>query len=116
MKVWIQKWEESERDWGTRPDGFTVHARREDIAAFVKVLREREQKGHSAGWVPDEYSRPCGAPYVADIQDPEFLKRLTAVPHGLWGQGREPPSAIVPGADQTGWVSVPDADERKSFN
>jgi hypothetical protein len=33
--VVIQNWEESERGWGVRPDGYTIHPNRAHRDAFV---------------------------------------------------------------------------------
>ena len=55
-------WEESERGWGTRPDGFSLHLTESDYRSFVKV--------YWAGMpdsVPHEYSRPAGSPTKAHV-------------------------------------------------
>lgn len=62
MKVWVQKWEESERGWGTRPEGFSLHRTREDIQKFIEEYTKDWPKDP-----PDEYDRPCGTPYEAEI-------------------------------------------------
>jgi len=56
--VIVQKWEESERGWGTRPDGYSLHLTDEDRRAFIK-----EYWGRMPDEAPDEYSRPDGTPY-----------------------------------------------------
>ena len=35
-EVVVQKWEESERGWGTRPDGFSLHLTEAYIQAFIE--------------------------------------------------------------------------------
>mgnify|MGYP001573228924 CR=1 FL=1 len=50
-------WEESERGWGTRPDGCSLHLTEEDYRKFVNMY----WKG-MPNEVPDEYSRPAGSP------------------------------------------------------
>jgi hypothetical protein len=67
MKCWVQEWEESERGWGVRPDGFTAHRKKEDIAVFLKQMRDNETKGKAAGYVPSEYSRPSGDPFECEV-------------------------------------------------
>lgn len=63
VKVWVQQWEESERGWGSRPDGFTCHWTKEDVKRFI-----------DAHWAslpdeaPDEYSRPCGEPFEYEVE------------------------------------------------
>lgn len=37
-QVIVQKWEESERGWGTRPDGYSIHP---DDAARKRFMRWR---------------------------------------------------------------------------
>jgi hypothetical protein len=85
--VWIQKWEESERGWGTRPDGYTIHSRKEDIDNFLKAMRARE-KEHYGDTVPDEYSRPDGDPYQAEILDGAVIAELFVSQYGIWGANR----------------------------
>ena len=117
MKVWIQKWEESERGWGTRPDGYTLHKSRGDINLYLKAMRDREtawmkQTGSAPNYVPDEYSRPCGEPYEADITDEALLKKLDESEHGCWGNtGNRYPAPITSGEDNTGWCTVSPATE-----
>lgn len=67
-RFWIQEWEESERGWGTRPDGFTVHSRKEDIQSFLEEMRRREMGTNGAGYVPDCYTRPMGEPFEAEVE------------------------------------------------
>ena len=52
--AFLLDWEESERGWGTRPDGASIHVSEEECAKYVKAYWERQPKGE----VPDEYSRP----------------------------------------------------------
>ena len=46
-------WDESERGWGIRPDGYSFHLNEEDATAYIKEYWDRMPKE-----VPDEYSRP----------------------------------------------------------
>lgn len=46
-------WEESERGWGVRPDGYSLHLSKEDAEQFIK-----EYWAGLPDEVPDEYSRP----------------------------------------------------------
>ena len=65
--VWMQEWEESERGWGTRPDGFTVHHKEEDIDLFLKAMRDQEAEMYGNDYVPNEYSRPYGQPFEVKV-------------------------------------------------
>lgn len=65
MKLWVQQWEESERGWGVRPDGYSLHATREDVDMYIAEYT----KDRNPNFVPDEYDRPCGKPYEVDIPD-----------------------------------------------
>ena len=62
MQVIVQKWEESERGWGTRPDGYSIHPDQAALDRYIKAYWKKMPDG-----VPDEYSRPHGTPYTADI-------------------------------------------------
>lgn len=67
--VIVQKWEESERGWGTRPDGYSIHPTEEARERFIKAYWDRQPKE-----TPDEYSRPHGTPYTAEVPAADFEK------------------------------------------
>lgn len=69
MKVIIQRWEESERGWGVRPDGYSIHPNQAALNRYIKAYWKAMPDG-----VPDEYSRPSGEPYEAEVDenDPRF--------------------------------------------
>lgn len=94
-RLWVQEWEESERGWGVRPDGYTLHVQMEDIAEFVSDMRHREAEIYK-GAVPDEYSRPIGKPYVAAIDDAKLIAEVRASKNGIWGPGRTAPPKANP--------------------
>lgn len=77
-----QVWEESERDWGVRPDGFTLHLTPEDHAAFMEDFW-RQQKADFDGRAPDEYTRASGKPYACPVND-VILAEVAATDNGLW--------------------------------
>ena len=52
-RVAIMPWEESERGWGTRPDGFSIHPDADDYRTFLKAYWDRMPDSP-----PDEYERP----------------------------------------------------------
>lgn len=65
----VQEWEESERGWGCRPDGFSLHLTIADAKAYAKKFWDDEKKLNAKGGVPDEYSRECGSPQLIDVED-----------------------------------------------
>jgi hypothetical protein len=90
--VVVQKWEESERGFGTRPDGFSLHLSEEDRVEYV-----RKYWASMPDEAPDEYSRPDGSPYLADV-DEETLELIRKSEHGIMRTGPLPGSG---GSD--GW-------------
>ena len=71
-KVVIQNWEESERGWGTRPDGFTIHIDKDQHAKYVAWYYKTFNNKSSA---PDEYTRVCGDPIEVEVSD-ELYDRI----------------------------------------
>lgn len=62
LTVVCQRWEESERGWGVRPDGYSLHLTEAHRAAYiVNYTKDR------VGPAPDVYDRPDGDPYVARV-------------------------------------------------
>ncbi len=73
-------WEESERGWGVRSDGHSIHKTFGDCDKFVK-----EYWAKMPDAVPDEYSRPSGEPYTARIEKKsELYKKLLKSKNGIW--------------------------------
>lgn len=94
--VVCQKWEESERGWGNRPDGYSLHLNDADRLAFIKSYWDRMPKES-----PDEYSRPCGTPYSCDVEPATFNKVVGSK------NGIRLHSNNYPGSGGTdGWVSA----------
>ena len=73
-----QLWEESERGWGTRPDGYSLHLSEADRVAFVKDYWSKMPKE-----VPESYSRPYGGPTVVDV-DVETYEKVRDSKNGIW--------------------------------
>lgn len=92
--VVVQKWEESERGWGTRPDGFSLHLNDADRQAFIKEYWDGMPPS-----APDDYSRPDGTYYKAEVDDKTFTE-LKASKNGIRDYGHPPGSG---GTD--GWVA-----------
>ena len=61
-EIFFVSWEESERDWGSRPDGCSLHMTQDDAKQFI----EKYWHGMPDS-VPDEYSRPAGSPTLAYV-------------------------------------------------
>lgn len=80
-----QEWEESERGWGVRPDGATLHLTEEDRKAFCAEYWELEKKRNPNGEVPDEYSRESGPPRTITVREAWYqrVERAKAT-KGLW--------------------------------
>lgn len=62
VEIVQMSWEESERGWGTRPDGYSIHKSVADCQQFVKEYWDKMPDA-----VPDEYSRPAGTPYAVSV-------------------------------------------------
>ena len=62
--VIVQNWEESERGWGVRPDGFTIHISQAQRDAYVAWYNKTFNNLSSA---PDEYTRVSGDPFAVDV-------------------------------------------------
>ena len=89
----VQKWEESERGWGSRPDGYSLHLTDADRRAYIT-----EYWDGMPDEVPDEYSRPDGTPYGWDADEATY-ERVHASRNGV----RE--YRPVPGSGGTdGWI------------
>ena len=58
--AWLISWTESERGWGQRPDGISLHETKGQGADYVDAYWEREKarNAKAGGGVPDEYERP----------------------------------------------------------
>jgi hypothetical protein len=74
-EAWCQEWEESERGWGVRPDGCSLHLTEEDAKAYVKGFRARERERNPSGEVPDEYERTSGHPHKV-LVPPALHKKI----------------------------------------
>lgn len=67
-KVILQLWEESERGWGTRPDGCSIHIDLKNQKEYIKKFYEDR-----SGDVPDVYERVVGDPIEAFIDDKLYV-------------------------------------------
>jgi len=64
-KIYLQYWEESERGWGVRPDGCSIHISLDDHKKYLNIIYE----GRNPTEVPYEYDRVCGEPIEAFVKD-----------------------------------------------
>lgn len=93
----VQKWEESERGWGTRPDGYSLHLTETDRVRYVRAYSDA-----LPAEVPDEYSRPNGTPYVWDAPEDTVAKLKAAGDFGTRFYSNKYPGSQGP----DGWRSV----------
>lgn len=63
-------WIESERGWGTRDDGYSLHISAEEAKKYVN-----DHWDTMPDEAPSEYSRPDCDPYLVEI-DSEIAKKL----------------------------------------
>lgn len=77
----IQEWEESERGWGQRPDGASLHLTEADRNAYVEAYWAAE-RARGLTEAPDEYSRPCGRPRLV-VATEELYRRVVESGLGL---------------------------------
>jgi len=109
--VICQKWEESERNWGTRPDGFTLHATLAHRDQFVAAFWRR-QRAAFCEETPSTYTREDGAPYECPVTA-EIYTFVCAGGDGVWGGSLAHafPLLVTKGDDApwpggpTGWMS-----------
>lgn len=70
-KIILQLWEESERGWGIRPDGCSIHIDSKERKKFLsKIYKKREIELN----VPDEYDRIVGEEIEAFVNDNIYEK------------------------------------------
>jgi hypothetical protein len=69
--VYCQLWEESERGWGQKPDGYSLHLSLEDRSAFIDSYWKDMPDA-----VQDVYERPRGEPYKASLRTNSKLYQM----------------------------------------
>lgn len=70
-KCILQIWEESERGWGTRPDGCTLHINDDTKNKYINGIYNSRK---ISTLVPDEYDRPIGKSIECFISDGLYEK------------------------------------------
>lgn len=98
-------WEESERGWGTRPDGCSLHLTKEDFKEYL-----RKYWFGMPDEVPDEYSRPAGRPVKACVSK-TLYEKIKESDYGirLWKfeEIKEVENKnLVYGSEKSGWVMI----------
>jgi len=84
-QVWVQEWEESERGWGVRSDGYQVWSTKDravtGAAKYLKEMRDKEFE-YSNGDIPEVYSRSVGNPIAVEVS---FSKLVHVTNNeGMW--------------------------------
>lgn len=69
-----QEWLESERGWGVRPDGYSLHRTPDDCVRYIK-----EYWAAMPDEVPDEYSRPDGSPQIVCVDEKTYQQVCRSV-------------------------------------
>lgn len=80
--VVCRKWEESERGWGVRPDGYSLHLSSVHLADFIREHRDARHADH----VPNIYDFPSdasGATYACIINDDELFIEIAKSKNGI---------------------------------
>ncbi len=98
-------WEESERGWGTRPDGCSLHLTEKDYKTFLKDYWDKQPDR-----IPDEYSRPVGRAVPAHVCS-ELYEKIKQTDSGLRLMDHQETELaekkdLVYGAQRSGWVAV----------
>lgn len=70
-------WEETERGWGVRPDGASLHLTIEDSRKYID-----EYWASMPPEAPDEYSRPSSGGQTFEVDD-EVYQRIKQTKNGL---------------------------------
>lgn len=96
-------WEESERGWGVRPDGCSLHKTESDFDTFLEKYWDTMPDE-----VPDEYSRPAGEPMKAYVTK-TIYERIKKSKKGVRLWNFEETKAVkakqlVYGSERSGWV------------
>ena len=84
-QVLVQNWQERERGWGTRPDGFTVHV---DAWQHALYLEWHYRTFNNADEAPDEYTCAWGEPFWVPVDDATFAMIKQQVEREVEGRPR----------------------------
>jgi hypothetical protein len=84
-----QEWIESERGWGQRPDGFTIHLTDEDRQKYCQKFmddQDRYFKSSGESGIPECYSKPGGSDLI-DVDSKTYRKLVAARKKRQYGIG-----------------------------
>ena len=84
--VVVQMWEESERSWGVRPDGYSLHLSEFDRLEYIKRYWDS-----LPAVPPEEYWRPCGTPYLAQVDEAIYNTVVKSNQGSRYFNNRYPP-------------------------
>lgn len=87
ITVYVQNWIESERGWGQRPDGFSIHVNKPHAEAFVRAYNA---KYNNKAVAPDSYTRADGEPIAVEVDKAfytEISRHCSAPDKAVWGNG-----------------------------
>jgi len=70
-------WDESERGWGVRPDGHSLHLTEADCESYIEDYWAKMPDS-----APDEYSRPNGVSTIA-LVDKDTYDKIVASKNGI---------------------------------
>jgi hypothetical protein len=107
LPVYYVSWEESERGWGTRPDGCSLHLTLDDFRSYEANHWKTMEKAYGQ-YAPDEYSRPAGRPVMAYVSR-DIYDKIKASTSGIqlsYHQEAEAEKSkdIVYGSERSGWI------------
>src|SRR5579871_6232381 len=90
--LYVQCYTESERGWGQRPDGYSLHTSLEGAKKFAKdyigKMRASEKEAYGDS-VPDEYTMADGEPSLMECTK-ELHDKVVAAGGKMWGDGNWP--------------------------
>jgi len=85
VTIVIEEYIESERGWGQRSDGYSVHLTMEDYKAYLAERVAAERKLNPSGDVPECYVRACGSPVTKDVEAKLYRKLVKLKKEGEYG-------------------------------
>jgi hypothetical protein len=85
-RVICQLWYESERGWGQRPDGFSLHLTPGSHKGYLTDYTKDR-----TGPAPDEYDAPDGSPFTVEVTEEIFQKLVKAGNGSIrsWARGND---------------------------
>lgn len=96
-EVIVQKWKVIWGEWGTKPDGYSLHFNEADREAFIQAYwDELYPDEEMPDEIPDECSQPDGTPYAVEVSV-ETFNALKFSQYGLHYPGHPPGSSGIDG-------------------